>query len=113
MFQQPDRLSFHQANNHVAQDGAHGIKPLVGCTNVAETCIIQEDFLYDEDGHSFGQFAARFHDAQAERNDFGGQEECDGGRGVVGISGRAWSAGRVHRNTGGRLIFDQGADDAQ
>ena len=43
---------------------------LVCLADVLQAEIIQQYLLDDEGGDSFGQIAARFHDAQTKRNDF-------------------------------------------
>jgi hypothetical protein len=51
--------------------------------NVGETDVVEENLLDDEDGDSFAEFRAGFHDAKAKRNDFGGKKEVNHFRGVV------------------------------
>lgn len=63
--------------HHVAQDGSYGIEPFVSSTNICEANIVEEDFLYNEDGHGLAEFRPGLHDPEAERNDLRGQEEID------------------------------------
>lgn len=70
VFKNTKGLCFNQLKNHVVEYGADGIKAFICLTNVGEAQIIQQNFLYDKDGHSFGDFCARFHDAQTKRDDF-------------------------------------------
>ena len=49
----------------------------VGLADVGETGFVEEDLLEDERGDGFGELAARFHDAQTERDDFRGEKERD------------------------------------
>jgi hypothetical protein len=79
MFQQPHRLSFHQLVDHITQNGSDGIEPLIGMTDIRQSRFIEKDFLNDEDGNGFGEFGACFHDAEAERDDLGGEEEVNDG----------------------------------
>jgi hypothetical protein len=52
-------------------------------TNVCQSSLVKKDLLDDEDGDSFGEFGARFHDAETEGNDFGREEEVDDGVVVI------------------------------
>lgn len=42
-----------------------------------QTHVVQEYLLHDEGGHSFRQLAADLHRAQAQRDDFRGEQEVD------------------------------------
>lgn len=83
MLQQTRSLRLHQLGNHVAKDGSHSIEALVGGADVVETVVIEEDLLDNEDGDGLAKFGAGLHDAQAERDDFGGEQEVDDFRRVV------------------------------
>lgn len=77
MLQQPHRLTLHQLIHHVAQHRPNGIEPLVRLADVGQSQVVQQDLLNDEDGDGFGEFRASLHDSEAERDDFGGEEEVD------------------------------------
>lgn len=92
MLQQPHGLLIHQLRHHIAQHRPHGIEPLIRLADILQPHIIQQNLLHDKYRHGFGEFRAGLHDAQAEGDDFGGEEEVDHFAAVV---------------------FDEGADDAQ
>ena len=70
-------LLFDKLVHHIAQDGSNGIEALVGLADVCKTNVIQQDLLDNEDGNGFTELGTRLHDAQAQRDDFGCQEEID------------------------------------
>lgn len=92
MLKKSRRLRLDELGNHIAEDGADGVEALISGANVVEAVIIQQDLLHDEYGHRLAKLGASFHDAQAERDDLGGEEEVD---------------------DFGRVILDQGADNTQ
>jgi len=49
----------------------------VSLAYVGESGLVQEDFLQDECGNCFREFASRLHDTQTQWDDFGGQQEGD------------------------------------
>jgi len=51
--------------NHVTENSADRIKPLVSMANVSQPCVVKQNLLYDEDCHCLAQFRARLHNAQA------------------------------------------------
>lgn len=77
MLQQPHSLLLNKLVDHVAQNGSHGIKPLISLTDVLKAKIVEEDLLNDENGHGLAQFAASLHDTETKRDDFGGEEKVD------------------------------------
>jgi hypothetical protein len=77
MLQKPDRLRIHQIVHHRAQDGADGVESLVRLTDVRQAEIVEQDLLDDEDGDCFREFRSGLHDAEAEGDDLGGEEEVD------------------------------------
>ena len=83
MLEQADGLGVHQLSDHIAEDGADGVEALVCLADVPEAGFVEEDLLNDEDGNGLGELGARLHDAQAERDDLGGQEEVNDGIVVV------------------------------
>ena len=84
MLEQPRSLLLHQLGNHVAQDGADGVEALVGGADVVEAVVVEQDLLDDEDGDGFAELRPRLHDAEAEGDDLGGEEEVyDFGRVVL------------------------------
>lgn len=62
MLKQSYSLGLDKANNHIAQDRSDGVEALVGGTDVAETSVIKQDLLHDENCHRFGQFTTCLHD---------------------------------------------------
>ena len=72
-----------QLIDHVAENGPHSVEPFVRVADVRQTSLVEENLLDDEDGDSLGELRARFHDAQAERDDLRGQEEVNDGIVVV------------------------------
>lgn len=68
MLEQTDGLSLHELIDHVAEDSADGVEPLVGVTNISQACLVQENFLNNEDGHSFRELRTRLHDAETKGN---------------------------------------------
>lgn len=91
MLKEAGRLLLDQLCYHVAEDGADGVKPFVRGADVVQAIVVQQDLLHDKDGDRLAELRAGFHDAQAQRDDLRRQEEVD------------------HL---GRVILDQGADDA-
>jgi hypothetical protein len=77
VFQQSGRLLLDQLRNHIAQHCAHSIEPLVSCTYIVQAMVIEQYLLDDKDGHGLAEFGAGLHDAETERNDFGGQQKVD------------------------------------
>ena len=75
MFEESDRLRLDELIDHVAKDGADGEKALIGMTDVREPSLVKEDLLYDEDCYRLGKLRTGFHDAKAEGNNLGGEEE--------------------------------------
>lgn len=69
--------------DHVAQHSSDSVEALVCCTDVIQAVVVKEDLLDDEDGDSLAELRAGLHDAQAERNDLGSQEEVDHIRAVI------------------------------
>jgi hypothetical protein len=63
MLEQADRLLLHQLGDHVAQNRAYGIEPLVGVADVGKTHVVEQDLLYDEDGDGLAELRAGLHDA--------------------------------------------------
>ena len=92
MLEKARRLLLDELANHVAENGAHGVEPLVRRADVVEAVVIQEYLLHNEDGDRLAQLGARLHDAEAERYYLGGQEEVD---------------------NLGRVVLDKGPDDAK
>ena len=92
MLKESGRLLLDQLRNHVAEDSADGVEPLVCRADVVETVVVEQYLLHDEDGHRLAQLRARLHDAKAQRDDLGGQQKVD---------------------DLGRVVLDQGADNAE
>ena len=69
--------TFYKSCDHVVKHGRNSIKSFIGLTNVVKSSVIMEDFLNDERGNCFRQFAPGFHDSEAEGDNFCGEEETD------------------------------------
>lgn len=83
MLQESDGLRFDQLRYHVAEDRAHSVETFVCVADISQACFIKQNLLDDENGDSLGEFRTCFHDPEAERYDFGGQEEVNDGIIVV------------------------------
>lgn len=92
MLQQPNGLLIHQLRHHIRQDCAHSVKALICLANVLQAHVVEENLLHDEDGDGLTQLGAGLHDAQAERDDLGREQEVD---------------------DFGAVVLDQRADDAE
>lgn len=77
MLQESDSLRIDQIVHHRAQDGANGVESFVGLANICQSKVVEQDLLHDEDGDCFGKLRSGFHDAEAERDDLGREEEID------------------------------------
>jgi hypothetical protein len=77
MLQKPNGLTLNELRNHIRQHRPDRIEPLVRLTNVPQSHIIKQDFLHDKDRDGLGQLGTRFHDPQAERDDFSRKKEID------------------------------------
>jgi hypothetical protein len=77
MLEQSDGLLLDELVDHVAEDSADGVEALVRLADVGQTDIVQEDLLDDEDGNGLGKLGSGFHNAQAQRDDLGCEEEVD------------------------------------
>lgn len=82
----PDGLGLDQLLDHVAKHCTDCIESLVCVADVRESRLVQEDFLYDEDGDSLGKLGASFHDAETEGDNFCGEKKVDDG----GVFRRLW-----------------------
>ena len=51
MLQQPHCLNLNKTSNHVAQDCTDSVEAFIGGANVAQTSVVQKDFLHDENGY--------------------------------------------------------------
>ena len=83
MFEQADSLLFHKLVDHITKNGANSVETLVSLADVGQPNVIQQDLLYDEDGHCLAELRSSFHDPEAKRYNFGGKEEIDDLRRVV------------------------------
>lgn len=77
MLEETNRARFLDGRDHVAEHCSDGVEALVRLTHICEADVVQEDLLYDENGHCLAELGARLHDSQAQRNDFRGQQEGD------------------------------------
>jgi hypothetical protein len=71
------RLLLHKLRNHVAEDSSDSIETLVCSTNVVQPVVIKKDLLHDEDRNSLAKLGAGLHDAEAQWNNLGSEEEVD------------------------------------
>lgn len=92
MLKETSGLLLHQLGDHVAEDRADSVKALVGGADVVQAIVVQQNLLYNEDGHRLAQFGAGFHNSETKRDYLSGQKEID------------------HF---GRVILDQGANDSE
>lgn len=92
MLQQAHGLLLDKLVDHVAEHCTHGVKPLVRLADVRQAHVIQQYLLYDEYRDCLAKFRTSLHNAKAQRDDLGREEEVDNIRGVV---------------------FDQRSDDAE
>lgn len=115
MLEQPHRLTLNELINHVTQDRAHSVKPLVRLTDVAQAHLVEQNFLHDKDGDRLAQLGARFHDSEAEGNDFRREEEVDDVRIVVLFHKRSDDAQggqtEVFEGTGFRRRVEEGVEE--
>lgn len=77
MFEEPSRLLLYELRNHVAEDGADGIKPLVRGTDVVKTVVIEQDLLDNEDGNRLAELGPGLHDPQTQGDDLGRKQKVD------------------------------------
>lgn len=77
MLEESGGLLLHKLGNHVAQDGANGIEPLVSSADIVQAVVVEQNLLDDEDGNCLAQLRAGFHDAQAKRNDLSRKEKVN------------------------------------
>ncbi len=75
MLEETRRRLLGQIEHHEAEDLGDVREALVGLADVGEARVVGEYLLQDECGHRFGQLAAVLHDFQAQRNDFGAEQE--------------------------------------
>lgn len=73
MLQQSNSLRIDQIVDHRAQDGTDGVEAFVCLTDVCQPEIVEQNLLHDEDGDCFGELRSGLHDAETERDDFGGE----------------------------------------
>ena len=71
------RLLLHKLRNHVAEDSSDSIETLVCSANVVQPVVIKKDLLHDEDRNSLAKLGAGLHDAEAQWNNLGSEEEVD------------------------------------
>lgn len=83
VLEQPNRLTLNELADHVAEDSPNGVKALVRLADVGQAKVVEQDLLDDKDSDRLGELRSRLHDAQAEGDDLGRQEEVDDRRVVV------------------------------
>lgn len=62
---------------HVGEDRGDRVEALSRGADIVEAHVIEQDLLDDERGDGFGQLGAGFHDAQAQGNDLGLEQEIN------------------------------------
>ena len=77
MLQQTDSLLLDELVDHVAQNGADGVKALIGLADVRQANVVKQDLLHNEDRDGLAELGAGLHDTKTERNDLRGEEEVD------------------------------------
>lgn len=83
MLEKADSLLFNELSDHIAQDGTHSIESLIGSADICKADIVKQDLLNYENGDRFAELGTSFHDAEAEWDDLGGQQEVDHVGGVI------------------------------
>lgn len=83
MLEQTRCLLLDELAHHVAEDGANCVEPFVRSANVVESVVVKENLLDDEDSDRLAELRPGLHDAQAEGDDLGGQEEVDNFRRII------------------------------
>jgi len=83
MLQEAHRLRFDKLIHHIAQDSDHRKEAFIRMADVRKSRLVKEDLLDYENRDGFGQLRASLHDAQAKRDDLGGEKEVDDGGVVV------------------------------
>lgn len=83
MLEEPDCLLLHQLRDHIAENGAHSVEPLVRRADIRQANVVQQYFLHDEDRDSLAELGSRLHDAKAEGNNLRSEEEVDNIRRVI------------------------------
>lgn len=83
MLEETDSLLLDQLGDHIAENGADGIEALVRRADIAQTDVVKEYLLDDENRDRLAQLGAGLHDAEAKRDDLSGEKEIDYVRGVV------------------------------
>jgi hypothetical protein len=77
MLEEPSRLLLDQLANHVAQNRADRIEPLIRRAYIIETVVVKQYLLNNEDGDGLAELRAGLHNPQTQRNDLGRQQEVD------------------------------------
>jgi hypothetical protein len=75
VLEQTDGLLLDQLVDHVAKHGADGVEALVRLADVCQAGVVEKDLLDDEDGDGLAQLRARLHDAEAQGDDLGCEQE--------------------------------------
>lgn len=56
MLEQPCSLRLDELGNHVAENGANGVEPLIGGADVVEAVVVEQNLLHNKDGDSLAKF---------------------------------------------------------
>lgn len=83
VLEEPHSLLLHQLRDHIAQHRSDRIEPLVRRADVCKTYVIEQDFLYNEDGDRLAELGPGLHDTETQGDDLGSEEEVDDIRGVI------------------------------
>jgi hypothetical protein len=55
VLEEASSLRLNKLSNHIAQDGAYGVEALIGCADVVEAIVVQQNLLDDKYGHSLAK----------------------------------------------------------
>jgi len=91
VLEQSDSLSLYQLGDHVGQNGPDSVETLVRVTDISQTGLVEQDLLDNEDCHSFRKLRSSFHNPEAKRDDFSGEQEVDYGGVVILLDESAYN----------------------
>jgi len=87
--------------DHITENRAHRVEPLIGLTDVGKANIVQQDLLHNENSNGFAQLRSGLHDAQAKWDYLGCQKKVDDFRRVI------LDEGANHAQRGKTKIFER------
>lgn len=77
MLQQASSLRLNKLGDHIAQNGADCVEPLVCGADIVEAIVIQQYLLNNEDGNGLAELRSSLHYAKAQRDNLGCEKEVD------------------------------------